>query len=190
MTLILSYYTIKALLYCYFFLIIAAAVPPTTNQIKATPQILPVGEKPFPAHAPPFPWNKKTCTTPNSAISLTFSWGDPLPLNRIYRCIEDALNNLDAAEEEGEAGRKVEKETDIGFDGKRNIWIKARPYKKHFWSPADFNVLRVKMAVQLLRECGLDMGFDKEMWAYVYNEEKQIGYIWLEAESPIRSSTK
>lgn len=46
------------------------------------------------------------------------------------------------------------------------------------------------MAVQLLRECGLDMGFDKEMWAYVYNEEKQIGYIWLEAESPIRSSTK
>lgn len=53
MTLILSYYTIKALLYCYFFLIIAAAVPPTTNQIKATPQILPVGEKPFPAHAPP-----------------------------------------------------------------------------------------------------------------------------------------
>lgn len=127
------------------------------------------------------PWNEKTCTDEgHPSTYLTFSWGDPLPENRIFRALNDAEDNVLEMVDNGFGGYQIPDDWILGVDGARNIRIQVRPYKEHYWSTNKFVVFKSRLAVELLRACGLEKGEFREMWGYVFNLGKMIGYIWLE----------
>lgn len=80
----------------------------------------------------------------------------------------------------GLGGYPIPENLRVGVDGARNIRIVARPWKEHFWSTNQFWVVRVEVAVELMRLCGLERKGYFEMWAEVFRGEGRIGFLWLE----------
>lgn len=56
--------------------------------------------------------------------------------------------------------------------------IVARPAHKLLWRE-EFTFNQLAAALDLLLQCVLQRGYRDEMWAYVYQGEKHIGYLVL-----------
>lgn len=70
----------------------------------------------------------------------------------------------------------------VGWDGSRWTIVYAQPYRKYPFSKNVFSCVQAAAAVGLLERCGVAVGRNEEMWAYVFARGKRVGDIWMEDE--------
>ncbi|KAL8995682.1 MAG: hypothetical protein Q9188_006751, partial [Gyalolechia gomerana] len=134
----------------------------------------------FSSHAPPMPWNDHVCYNalfPD--VHLTFSFGEPLTKTRVHILLEEAKHRIQMLIDDGFVRLPLSRYL-LWWDERRSLVIYAQKYKQPvFGKKYPFTCHQVLMAVDLLGYCGSAQEHFEEMWANVFAEGKQVGYIWM-----------
>lgn len=131
---------------------------------------------------PPKPWNEHRCQRPgiDRDVFLTFSWGAPISESRIVRTLYECRIHLVDGVERLHLGDDPLPfpSMNLAIENRYGVKVNLSFYRSIArrevvtWSQA-------LAAVNLLEFCGVRVGNYDEMWAYIYAEGKQIGYITI-----------
>ncbi|KAL8802264.1 MAG: hypothetical protein Q9182_003916 [Xanthomendoza sp. 2 TL-2023] len=138
----------------------------------------------FPRHAPPEPWNQHVCINHphRSNVRLTFTFGTPLPTASIEHAIQASKDSarylIDMTHDD--VNPQIPS-PQYWMADENYVRVTAIRFKRRFsLQPQSFTLAQALEAVALIEMCGVDRGHPREMWAYVFVEGNQIGYITME----------
>ncbi|KAI4238492.1 MAG: hypothetical protein LQ349_001070 [Xanthoria aureola] len=126
------------------------------------------------------PWDEETC---HSAlypdIHLTFSWGEPVRPTRLYRILEMGRREIEALKRAGYGQFPLpERKFTIDYIPSIQMALVAQK-RRQIFGFKEFKLNDVLASIDLLELCGLAREEYFEMWAYVFVDDFQVGFIFI-----------